>query len=338
MSRWMREMWIRNLQLSLARPMRCLDHQVAVLGRHLDLVLPPQEFEAVQEACKRSRVKFGAYYHWYLQKKIMARCVRRLSRSEVRAAMGQMDATNYSTLEGTASQPGGLLVAIPHHGHYIPSIMGMIENLRGGREVLVFYGSPNTHTGNALFDDLHECLYGDMQRDVQVIHDTRNGMARALRGLHNGAAVIIMPDVYKLEKDTYLIPFCGRALNVMLGTATLARKTGAMILPAVSRPFPYTLGFKTVFGPVIKPALALSDTDDALHRDYRTTVLMFRSFENWMRAEIVYWQYARTHYAKKREFPDLDQEAIKAVADMFFDDPRINIDLMHPLHLAEVFD
>lgn len=48
---------------------------------------------------------------------------------------------------------------------------------------------------------------------------------------------------------------------------------------------------------------------------------------------IIFWQYARNYYMKKTSFPDLDPETLRTVADLFFNDPRVNVNLNHPVRL-----
>jgi lauroyl/myristoyl acyltransferase len=156
-------------------------------------------------------------------------------------------------------------------------------------------------------------------------------MASALRGLKEGAAVVIMPDVYKHEHETFLVPFCGRPLNVMLGTAALARKTGSLLLPMVSQPASRGFGFSSVFGELLdeRPTPA----DDTLHANYRVTAELFRQLEQVMDSEIVYWQYVRSHYLREGTFPELAPGAVQSIAELFFVDPRVNVDLREPLLL-----
>jgi lauroyl/myristoyl acyltransferase len=320
-----------NLLVAMAWPIQLLDGHMQTLDRYLDISLSQHEVEAIRNACSRSNVRLGAYYHWYLQKMIMARRFRSLDKSHVLSRLNGLDRTDYSTLDNIPDDGRGLLVAIPHFGHYVLSIIGLVETLRSKRNVLVFYGAPATHAGNDLFDRLHMCLYGDEQSNVSVIHDTRAGMAMAIRGLEDGAAVIIMPDVFKNERDTYLIPFCGRPLNVMLGTAALARKTLSRVLPAVSMPSRTSLRFNTVFSSMLDAALPLATSapsppnNDFVHLDYRSTLSLFMRYEEVIAEKIMYWQYSRTHYGRTMDFPYLDKERILKVSELFFNDPRANL-------------
>lgn len=331
-------MRFHSLLMDASSPMRRLRRRIPMLEKLLRVELNDREFESVGIACARSHVEFGAFYHWYLQKLLVSQHVRRLDKTSTLGIVAGMDRTDYTALNVAARDPRGLIVAIPHHGHYILSIVALAERLRASREVLVFYGAPQTHAGNEIFDLLYAQLFGDAGSRVEVIHDTRAGMVRAIRGLQNGAAVVIMPDVYKNEHDTFLVPFCGRPLNVMFGTAALARRTGAAILPVVSRPLARGLGFDSAFGAIIEYPYAHEDAQqatpiDTVHSDYRTTLQMFRMFETCMDTSIVYWQYIRSHYMRDAEFPELSPDALKAVAGLFLVDPRVHIDLDNPIRL-----
>lgn len=331
-------MGFRSLLMDAASPIRRLHGRVPILERWLHVELNDREAESTRIACARSKVAFGAYYHWYLQKLLISKGVRRLDKASTLKMIASMDRTDYAAADIAAADPRGLIVAIPHHGHYILSITALADRLRASRQVLVFYGDPKTHSGNEIFERLHAQLFSGADSGVEVIHDTRAGMVRAIRGLQNGAVVMIMPDVYKNEEDTVLLPFCGKPLNVMFGTVALARKTGAAILPMVSRPSPRGLGFDGAFGAIIEyprmdQNIAQPTPADITHLDYRTTLRLFEAFEAHMNDSIFYWQYVRSHYARDAEFPDLSHDELKTVAELFFADPRIGVDLHDPIRL-----
>ncbi len=326
-------MRLRSLLVDAVSPMRRLRRRVPFLERLLRVSLTDQEFHSVEIACERSRVDFGAFYHWYLQKLVVSRHVRRLEKTSTLKMVARMDRSDYSRVDALRGERRGLLIAIPHHGHYILSIVAVAERLRASREVLIFYGSPQTHAGNELFDHLYGHLFGDASSGVQVIHDTRAGLARALRGLKEGAVVIIMPDVYKHEHETFLVPFCGRPLNVMLGTAAFARKTGSVILPMVSQPTARGLGFTSVFGQLIDVGAGHAKADVTVHADYRVTAELFRQLEAVIDPAIVYWQYSRSHYMREATFPELTPDSVQSIAELFFVDPRVNVDLREPIRL-----
>lgn len=333
-------MLLHSLLVNATVPTRRLQRRVPLLEKWLRLDLTDREFHALKTACARSYgTRFGAYYHWYLQKLVVSNRLRQSSNKSIQRMIARMDGTHYTPLDTWADEPCGLLIATPHHGHYILSIIALIERLRGKREVFVFYGAPQTHSGNELFDQLHVHLWNDCSW-VHVIHDTRSGLARALKALQNGAVVVIMPDVYKNEHDTLLIPFCDRQLNVLLGTAALARKTQSVILPVVSQPARWSLGFKSVFGEAIDVRTAhpttpqgASGNEAMMHQDYCVTLRMFRQFEEEMSDSILCWQYVRAHFMREASFPAIDRDRLKDVTDLFFTDPRLNLDIDNPIRL-----
>lgn len=321
---------VTSAALALALPLRLLKRRTPRLERLLHMNLEPEELESVQKACSMCDVRLGAYYRWYLQKLIIARQLRHLSKPNIMRDLSIHDRSSYARLERIHSTAGdrGLLVAVPHHAHYILSIIRIAEYLRAKRRVLIFYGSPSTHGGNKLFDHLYSAIFEDDTSNVAVIHDTRAGLASAIRGLNDGAAVIIMPDAHKHATDTYIVPFCGRPLNVMLGTAVLARRTGSMIAPAVPRACEHRLRFSTHFAEPIEPIkTSTAPSEDPaflLHRDYTTTARMFQIFEREMSPSIIHWQYVRSHFRSRAEFPVMSPEQLATTAQLLFDDIRFS--------------
>lgn len=328
-------MSLDSILLGATFPLKLLHNRSSVIERLLKIPLSDDDISSLNTACARSRVRIGEYYHWYLKKLIISQRIRNIDAHSVRGMLSRCDHTDYSVLDGVAQKPGGLLVAIPHHGHYILSIVGAVEYLRQSRDVSIFYGDPKTHAGNEIFDTIHRVLWSSPTARVQVIYDTRSGIAKAIRGLQNGAVVIILPDVYKDNDETFLLPFCGRALNVMLGTAALARRTRANILPMVSQPRGLGVGFSTIWGPVLWAAQAIDDSAGAGTNitDYRATVAMFRFFEEVMDGSVIYWQYVRQHYMSEIEFPVLTPESIPAIADLVLASPHANLNLDNAFQL-----
>lgn len=261
---------------------------------------------------------------WYLQKLLVKNRIRNIDRAGALAVIADVDYTDYSELSRITSDDSGVLIAVPHHGHYIFSIINLAEQLRHHRQVLVFYGQAKTHQGNEVFDALHSVIWGDGQ-GVEVIHDTRQGMAKAIRGLKNGAAVVIMPDVFQREEDTLIIPFCGRPMNVMLGTAMLARKTGAWILPAVACQHGPAMGFKTWFGKRIDHAAHEGDVSSVATRirDYQATRALFGEYESVMSSELMYWQFVRQFLSQQSLYMPVDRHELPSLARVLAADPSL---------------
>ena len=316
-----------HLMVHLARPMRLLDQRCKPIESLLKTPINPQDEKSIREACAVSGgVRLGEFYHWYLQKLIVSKTIRGMNREKALSLIGSADATDYGPIEKIVDSNAGVLVAIPHHAHYIFSMVGLAERLRLHRRVYIFYGQPSTHQGNEVFDHLHTVIWGD-DRNVEVIHDTRQGMAKAIRGLKNGDVVFIMPDVFRQEENTLVIPFCDRPMNVMLGTAMLARKTGAWILPAISATHGRGMGFRTRFGERIDhDGHAVESDNPEVMRivDYRVTSRIFDQYERAMANELLYWQNMRQHLAQEKGYDVLGKDKLYGIAEMLSGDPDIN--------------
>ena len=287
-----------RLAVAAISPMRLLDVRSRTIERLLKLLMTEADATLIRQSGEG--VRLGAYYHWYLQKLVVAHTIRGLDRPNTMALVRAIDNTDYSDIQQLIDSPSGVLVTIPHHAHYILSMTALAENLGMHRKVNVFYGQPATHKGNVAFDQLHQLLFAGDGSGVVVIHDNRQGLAKAIKGLKNGEIVFIMPDAFQDEDATVMVPFCGRLMNTMLGTAILARKTNSWILPTVSMTHGAGLGFKTRFGNRIDhPATKGMELTDEQTRvaDYGVTRRMFAQFEAWMSGQLYYWQNVRGHFA-----------------------------------------
>lgn len=313
-----------RLALHLTAPLKRLRTPNATVERWVETPLGPEDHAALAKACAASGQRLGAFYHWYYQKLLVSRRVRSLDEAGIKALIEQFDGTDYGALDRAADRDGGLLVAIPHHGHYILSMIAIAQHLSARRKVMLFYGNPATHAGNEVFDHLYSVIFGDSSCGVEVIHDTRAGMVKAIRGLQRSEVVIIMPDVHRSDVDSYQVPFCGIPLNVMLGTAVLARKTGSSVIPVVSQPVGGSLGFRNTWGTTLHVDPA---EDDEVRGDYRLTAAMFAFFDKVKRGEILYWQFVRQHFMSEDQFPELDPSRIGEIADLVLGGPSCDLNL-----------
>jgi len=313
----------------LFRAIKYLPCRLGLIERWLELDLDESDYTSIQEACTRSNEKIGTYYYWYLQKKIVAGYVRDSNRERMLKIVRKMDQTDYKKLDLLPSGNQGAVIAIPHYGHYIASIISAMEKIRESRDIYMFYGDPKTHGGNEIFDKLASQLFSPSS-GAHILHTDRKGMADALKALKNGNVVFIMPDVFMRREDTLTVPFFDRQLNVMLGAATLARKTNSIIIPAISMPNS-GLHFSTVFGAPIETSEIISKIPEKMLADYSidyaTIIRIFYFYEKSMRDKIIYWQYIRQHFRKKKNFPFLSPDMFTDTWDNFIADPRTTVDL-----------
>ncbi len=293
-------------------------------AQQLGLVLSDGERSAIRSACEFSGLALDSYYRWYQSKASIRSQLANLDRASLLEAVNGIDQSDYSLINEKIPTERGVVIALPHHGHYILSAVRLMEHLRHLRDIYIFYGDPKSHAGNDLFDDLYRRLFAHAGSRAGIIHSNAGGIATALRALKKGAVVIMMPDVHRFREETYCIPFLGRPLDIMLGTAAMARRTGSCILPVVS-----------VVDCELRASAAMDDRVEPTQTrtslppeaaDYWTTVKIYRFLERSMGPQIIYWQYVRQHFMKTSSFPKLHPNTIDDAWNMFSTDPRTQPD------------
>lgn len=291
-------------------------------GLELDEILSDRERTAIESACHMSGVEPDTYHRWYQQKNTISAQLAHLDRHALLQAIQDIDRSDYSLVDEKLPSNGGLVIALPHHGHYVFCAIQLMEHIRHLRDVHIFYGDPKSHTGNEMFDALYRRIFDHADCRAHIIHSNARGMATALRALRNGAVVLMMPDVHRHREESYCVPFLDRPLDVMLGTAAMARKTGSRIVPIVSR-VDAELRSTAVIGESIEPfkSRALRPSDAS---DYWTTQDIFHFFESIMGPQIIYWQYMRQHFMRSSRFPFMHPDTFDETWRAFSSDHRTN--------------
>jgi hypothetical protein len=314
-------------------PLRLIDRRLPWLERMLRIRSTDAEFAGIRAACVAEGRRLGEFYRWKAVNAVLLACMKRLDADGIRRLVARVEAPG-DDLPALPAERGAIF-AIPHHGHFVLSIISLADRLSARREVYIFYESPGAHRSNALFDLLHERIFAAAGSRVHVVHNDRRGLATALRALSRGAALVILPDVYKDVEDTFLVPFHGRQWHAMLGTAAMARKTDSVIHPVVSRPEPGGWGFRTRIGAPIEHGVdAGAPRDDGPFPDYRTTFALFAALGELMRSSLVHWQYAGACFAHAAPFTMLDADAIEANEELFLADPRLRVATTPAISLA----
>lgn len=295
------------------------------LERLIGLGLGPADLAALAPALAADGVRLGHYYAWYLEKLLVAKRVRRGSPAEMLRFVRSSDATDLREVDRAISHGAGTVLALPHYGHYILCAVSLIMHIGSTRDVGIFYGEPTTHRGNEVFDRLYEVLFKGRDSNVHVYHTDRQGMAGALRLLKAGGILIMMPDVHQKRDETFAIPFPGHSLDVMLGTAALARKTGSALVPVL----PLGIGplrFRTEVGCPVNTEQVVAGADGSQREcflDYAATGAVFDRYQRWMRGACIQWQYVREHFARRAPFVELAPDVVERVWNDFLNDPRV---------------
>jgi lauroyl/myristoyl acyltransferase len=319
--------------------LRLFDRRIPLVEAMLGARLSEAEADAIARACRTSRMRFGAYYSWRLRRLAIARTLARAPRDQVLACIARHDASCYAPLDIALEDPRGLVLAIPHHGPFLPAIVALCEHLRATREVFVLLEPEAAGATHAPVDALHRNLQSTNagRTGPILLHDGREGLRRAVRELRRGSVVVVMPDAYRAVEATYQLAFCGGQRNVMLGTAALARRADARVLPLVAMPRGGIFGFASAFGPVLLPRRGDGSREAALHADYRLTVAMFRAYEPLMARALPYWQYCTGHAADAAFVAGLaPEDTVDIVGPLLLEDPRICLREDVPIRLDGV--
>ncbi|MFT3670448.1 MAG: hypothetical protein QM795_18185 [Pseudoxanthomonas sp.] len=323
------------LLAQVSRPLKTIDRRLPWVEKLIQAPLSEEDVPLVRAACRQSGGKrMGAFYHWYLQKMLVANAVRGSDRHRLLTLMERADHTDYTAAESLLDSARGVLAVVPHHAHYILSIVMMAERYREKRQVLLFYGRPEENPGNEVFDRLSQWFWGPCS-NVGFVHDTPKGLAKAIKALRSGALVFIMPDALRSEEHALAIPFCGRPLSVMLGTPVLARKTDAAVLPMISTPHGCGLAFKTQFDnvvPVSNDAFLVADDMQRRVADYGVMRRIFAFYEKFISTQMLYWQNARRHLSIDGEYRGLSRAQVGLMSELIPHDP----DLQPPALVVDI--
>lgn len=325
------------LLVQFSRPLKTIDWRLPWVEKLIQAPLSDEDVPLVRAACRQSDGKrMGAFYHWYLQKMLVAKAVRGSDRQRLLAMMERADRTDYTAVESLLFSTRGVLAVVPHHAHYILSIVMMAERYREKRQVLLFYGRPEENPGNEVFDRLSQWFWGP-HSNVGFVHDTPKGLATAIKALRSGALVFIMPDALRSEDHALAIPFCGRPISVMLGTPALARKTGAAVLPMISTPHGSGLAFKTRFDDVVSVSNDETPANHDMQRrisDYGVMRRIFAFYEQFISVQMLYWQNARKHLSIDGDYRGLTRTQVDLMASLIPHDP----DLQPPALIVDIRD
>ncbi len=121
-----------------------------------------------------------------------------------------------------------IVLISPHLGHYTVAalVLGVFFQEKA-RRFGVFYNPPLTNP----FSPVMSALFERLDCGAVPLMNDRPGLLNAFRMLRSGAAVGIMPDFAQLSEATEYVPFFSHYYTAMPGTAVMALRNGAAVLP-----------------------------------------------------------------------------------------------------------
>jgi len=173
------------------------------------------------------------------------------------------------------------IIVTPHYGHFMHAALRVAID-HSDRTVCFFY---NPNERNPYAETTDELIDRVNARCIKIRND-RKGLVSVMRALRKGAILCMMPDQITPEGEITYVPFFGRFFGVMRGTAFLATKTGAQIVPA----FCHHDGANQLvleYRPPLVPAPFLDEETQI----YSLTAALFREIEEKLRQAPEHWRY-----------------------------------------------
>jgi lauroyl/myristoyl acyltransferase len=207
--------------------------------------------------------------------------VRRLNQPDLIAFLdAQVRFEGECRLQSALDAPTPLILATPHSGLSVLGCLAIARRMHGRRRFAVLYQDEARNAGiPALFERAGV---------TATLLSGVGGVVRALEILRRGGCVATMPDVFNDVADTLAVPFLGRWLRVAAGTAFLARRSGALIVPGYVKAGPEF----TVHAEVAQPIDSANCTSDDERQDiFALSCRLFAEFERCLERAPEHWLY-----------------------------------------------
>ncbi|HEX6928551.1 MAG TPA: lysophospholipid acyltransferase family protein, partial [Gammaproteobacteria bacterium] len=217
-----------------------------------------------------------------------------------------------------------VILFTPHYGCFVSASLRIARDLGAHRRVNIFFDDPRDNPTTGMFAPLYTRFGGN----VNVLYNSRRAVVAALRALKEGEVLTMMPDVYDVSGGYAAVPFFGGLTNAMTGTAFLACKTGALLVPVYCRPV-QGLRCEVDVQPPIEPS-AIPDFEQAV---FETTAAIFGNMEAELRRHPEHWIYWDEFH---RRFPAMTPlpgkgETWEEGADALFAELRRRAPVLEPL-------
>lgn len=185
-------------------------------------------------------------------------------------------------LDLVRNDPRPVVFVTPHYGPFGLGCLKLIQAIGRHKTVNAFYDAPAKNPSSAGFEALLKGLgYG-----FNALFNDSTAVLKALRVLKRGEALTMMPDVFDLTGHVLYVPFFGRLVPAMAGTALFAIKSQARVVVGYSCPGD---GLQTTvqLGVPIEP-----QRSGVLEADIASlTAAIFRDMERQIRQAPEHWAY-----------------------------------------------
>jgi KDO2-lipid IV(A) lauroyltransferase len=185
-------------------------------------------------------------------------------------------------LEAVKNSSAPVIFVTPHYGNFPAGCLKLIKEIGHHKMVNAFYNPPSKNRSSEGFEDLFQRLgYG-----FNALFNDDTAVLKALRVLKRGEALTMMPDVFDISGHVLYVPFFGRLVPAMAGTAMFALKGRANVIVGYSCPGE---GLSSTLK-LCRPLL-IERTGDLDHDVALLTGAIFRELEVQIRSAPEHWIY-----------------------------------------------
>jgi lauroyl/myristoyl acyltransferase len=200
----------------------------------------------------------------------------------VRYCTEQVELVGGDHFQAALERPEPIVVFAPHYGNFAVVSLRIAIEARGKKNVHFFFNPPEKNAYSPRIQRLFQVL----DHGVEAIMNDRAGVVKASRALDRGELVGIMPDVAEFDPRALFVPFFRRLAVAMGGTAHLALRSNATVLPMYA--------WRVAAGRFVMevcPPLPLVRHESMEESVYATTAAIFRNMEEMITARPEHWMY-----------------------------------------------
>jgi lauroyl/myristoyl acyltransferase len=174
-----------------------------------------------------------------------------------------------------------LILATPHYGAPLAGLVAGASLLRDRRTLNVIYD--RVRHGARLDSFL---LRAGLQPGALLAG--KSGIRASLRALDRCECVALLPDAFDDIAHTLVVPFFNRLLRIASGTAYLAWRSGALIVPCFAIPR-RNFGLRVLLGEPIDPCRVTAEEE--AQGIFTLSHALFSRIEEQLRFEPEHWRY-----------------------------------------------
>lgn len=185
-------------------------------------------------------------------------------------------------LDAVRQSDGPVIFVTPHYGNFPAGCLKLIKEIGHYKTVNAFYNPPTKNRSSEGFEELFQRLgYG-----FHALFNDETAVLKALRVLKRGEALTMMPDVFDISGHVLYVPFFGRLVPAMAGTAMFALKGRATVIVGYNCPGEGLTSTLKLGRPLHIDRSGDLESDIAL-----LTAAIFRELEAQIRSAPEHWIY-----------------------------------------------